>query len=257
MTREQEIIQYRKKLQPWNDYHYTPEYDAKRQKSLQDIKQREGQIGFLSFTQNYDAEKEYVTLRETKPNESKHLYEFIFYRLNSIDYYESRIMYIFRNRVEMTYEQFKKALKAKYKLEIPDKRKLILKTKDVAYYAISDKKVFYIGATISVKKAMQSCRELMYNDYVVTSEDIIRHKIQYDYTDIHTYNSTIKSDYHLKPLLKRCGSEDINDFYKFSYDDATYYALKSKVDAFFIEFPNIAQNSYPYKENMEFFTYQV
>lgn len=252
MTREQEIIQYRKKLQPWNDY-------PLKTKQPLTFYQMDERIKFLNSFQTYDAKKDYVILRESKPNENKHLFELIMHRQSNLCYAVANIVFIFRNKTEMTYEQFKKELKVKYKQEITEKRKLMSQNKDVAVYALSDRRIFYIGSTTTVRNLMQNCRELMHCDYVVTSEDSDRHKI-YEYAT-HKYNGHIDvvSDYNLKPLLKKCGSEDINDFYKFSfsYNDyyfKTYYALKSKVDALYLEYPNMMKNCSPYGEIFDFYT---
>lgn len=217
----------------------------------QEQKERLARIGFASFAKAYNAEKDYVKVTETNPNADKHMYELIWYKLNDVDYSLSRTVYVFRSSKEMTYAQFKDELKTKYKLEIPDKRKLIAKNTKVAAYAISDKRVFYVGATAQTQNRMQDCMELMNNDYIVKEYDY------YEYTSVHEYNSGIKEGKTLKPLLKECGNEDVNAFYKFDYDDKTYYALKDKVDRFFVDFPAIAQKCYPYNEQIEFVTYSV
>lgn len=211
--------------------------------------------GFKGFNSSmYNEKLDYIKITETNPMLDKHMYELVLFctERDTHSMY-SKTVFTFTSYKEMTYEQFKAALKNKYNLVIPGKRKLVAKNTIVAAYNISDKMSFYIGPTIEAQNMRFGCMELANNDYVVKEDD----SDYYMYTRVPEFNSGIKEGKSLKPLLRECGSDNVNDFYKFVYNENTYYALKDKVDKFFVDFPNIARNCYPFKHDYTFFDFPV
>ena len=212
--------------------------------------------GFKGFEKSYNEKLDYIKVTETNPMLDKHMYELVLFctERNTYSMY-SKTVFTFASYKETTYEQFKAALKDKYNLVIPGKRKLIAKNTIVAAYNISDKLSFYIGQTVETQNTRRRCPEL--RDYNFIIEDCSEKK-EYYYTDLGTYYNTLGSGHALKPMLRRCGSEDINDFYKLKKDaDETFYLPKDRVDRFFVDFPNIARNCYPFNQEYTFLNFPV